>query len=147
MKKIIFYEISWLILLLLVYLENQILIMPTWYVSNILFINSALMGSLGGIIYCLRGIYVNKSFKKEWDVDWHIWYYLRPLTSLISGFVSCIFLKAGLLTLDVGDSSGNIHFGYFAVAFIAGYNVDNFMKKIESLAKTVWGIEKSKSSE
>ncbi|WP_350204955.1 hypothetical protein [Ekhidna sp.] len=102
------------------------------------------MGSLGGILYCLRGVYLNKSVHKRWDKDWHVWYYLRPLTSLISGLVSSIFLRAGLLVLDAVE--GEMSFGYLAVAFIAGYNVDNFLKKIEDVAKTIWGIDKSRSS-
>jgi formate hydrogenlyase subunit 3/multisubunit Na+/H+ antiporter MnhD subunit len=145
-KKIILYELFWLILIIVFYLINQINKFPQWYVANLQFINCALIGALGGIIYCLRGIYINKCVRKNWDDNWNLWYYLRPLTSLISGFISCIFLKAGLLTLDVSEKSGGIYFGYFAVAFIAGYNVDNFLKKLEAIAHSAWGIDKSNSS-
>ncbi|MEQ8626041.1 MAG: hypothetical protein RIC32_00405 [Ekhidna sp.] len=144
MNRIIVFLIVCLFFLGFTFLAPEIFIMPSWYTSKILFINSALMGSLGGILYCLRGVYLNKSVHKRWDKDWHVWYYLRPLTSLISGLVSSIFLRAGLLVLDAVE--GEMSFGYLAVAFIAGYNVDNFLKKIEDVAKTIWGIDKSRSS-
>ena len=37
--------------------------------------------------------------KNNWAPHWVIWYYLRPMTSAISGFVAYIFLKAGLIVL------------------------------------------------
>jgi len=58
-----------------------------------------------------------------------------------------VFLKAGLLVLEADQNPEAISYGYLAIAFIAGYNVDNFMKKIESLAQTLWGIKKSRASE
>lgn len=142
MNRIIVFLIVCLFFLGFAFLLPEIFLMPSWYTSKLLFINSALMGSLGGILYCLRGVYLNKSVHKRWDKDWHVWYYLRPLTSLISGLISSIFLKAGLLVLDAVE--GEMSFGYLAVAFIAGYNVDNFLKKIEDVAKTIWGIDKSR---
>nr|WJR86142.1 hypothetical protein [Enterobacter hormaechei subsp. steigerwaltii] len=36
--------------------------------------------------------------------------------------------------------------GFFALAFIAGFNVDKFVAKIEEVAKAVWGIEKTRSA-
>ncbi len=33
--------------------------------------------------------------------------------------------------------------GFFALAFIAGFNVDKFVAKIEEVAKAVWGIGKN----
>lgn len=142
MKGIIVYLLFCLFTLAVLFLLPEIKLLPNWYTSKLLFVNSAFMGAIGGILYCLRGIYLNKSVYKRWDKDWYVWYYLRPLTSLISGLVSSIFLKAGLLTLDAIE--GEMSFGYLAVAFIAGYNVDNFLKKIEDVAKTIWGIDKSR---
>ena len=76
-----------------------------------------------------------------------MWYYLRPITSAISGFVSFLFLKAGLLVLDTATKPEQISFGYLAIAFIAGYNVDNFMKKLEEVASSIWGIKKSRTAQ
>ena len=147
MKRIITYLIVWLVAIVVVSVIDEVMEMPVWYVKNLLFIKCGLIGAMGGVLYCLRGVYLNRCVRKTWNEDWHVWYYLRPITSGLSGFVSCIFLKAGLLVLEGESVSGETAFGYLAIAFIAGYNVDNFLKKLESVAKTLWGIEKSRSSE
>lgn len=119
--------------------------MPIWYTDKILFIYCSLIGAVGGILYCLRGIYLNKCVRKQSDETWNVWYYLRPLTSGITGFVSCIFLKAGLIVLEADQTPDAAMYGYDALAFIAGYNVDNFLKKLEAIAQDLWGIKKSRS--
>lgn len=121
--------------------------MPGWYLQNLLSLNCTFMGGLGGILYCLRAVYLNRCVLKKWDDNWVIWYYLRPITSCISGFVSSIFLKAGLLALNSSIQHDGIPYGYLTIAFIAGYNVDNFLKKIESVALNSWGIKKTRASE
>lgn len=121
--------------------------MPVWYLSNLLFFKCSYIGAIGGILYCLRAVYLNKCVRKNWDQEWHVWYYIRPIASTITGFVSCIFLKAGLLVLDAEPQSNAYIFGYLAIAFIAGYNVDNFLKKLEAVARELWGIKESRSSE
>jgi uncharacterized membrane protein len=120
--------------------------MPSWFLSNILLVRCTLLGIIGGALYCIRAVYLNKCVLKQWDENWEVWYYLRPIASAISGFVSCVFLKAGLIVMEAETNPDAITFGYLAVAFIAGYNVDNFMKKLESIASSVWGIKKSRVS-
>ncbi|MGS6472830.1 hypothetical protein ACUS6C_04180 [Pseudomonas aeruginosa] len=102
---------------------------------------------VGGCLYCVRAVYLNKCVYKRWDPDWHIWYFLRPIASTISGAISYLFLKAGLLVLESSANSGATEVGFFALAFIAGLNVDKFVAKIEDVAKAVWGIEKTKAAE
>ncbi len=101
---------------------------------------------IGGCLYCFRAIYLNKCIRKKWDPDWHVWYFIRPLTSTIAGAISYLFLKAGLLVLESSSNVGASEMGFFALAFIAGFNVDKFVAKIEEVAKAVWGIEKTRSS-
>jgi hypothetical protein len=62
------------------------------------------------------------------------------------GGVSYLFLKAGLLILESGTNPDSSDLGFYALAFIAGLNVDKFISKIEDIAQAVWGIEKSRSS-
>lgn len=100
----------------------------------------------GGCLYCFRAIYRNKCVKKNWDPDWHLWYFIRPVTSTIAGAISYLFLKAGLLVLESSTNAGSSEMGFFALAFIAGFNVDKFFTKIEEIAKAVWGIDKTRSS-
>ena len=107
---------------------------------------SATMGGLGGVSYCLRAIYINICAKKIWDTDWTWWYYLRPLTSPIAAFTAFIFLKAGLLMFSTPQSIENQlenMWAFYAVSFIAGYNVDNFFKRLERLAESLLGLSSS----
>ncbi len=119
---------------------------PEWFDKFRLFYNCSLIGGLGGVFYCLRSVYVNYSVKKNWDIDWELWYYIRPIVSIISGSASFIFLKAGLLILESQETQNSTHYGFLAVAFIAGYNVDKFMKRIENIAESTWGVAKSNVS-
>lgn len=104
------------------------------------------IGGFGGVLYCLRGVYVNFCVNKSWDNDWLVWYFIRPIVSLLCGGVSFLFLKAGLLVLEAEKETDASNLGFYAFAFIAGLNVDKFIMKIEELAKATWGIEKSRSS-
>ena len=36
--------------------------------------------------------------------------------------------------------------GFYALAFVAGMNVDKFVAKIEDIAQATWGIEKSRAN-
>lgn len=143
---IIIYLLVLLLLIGTLSILHFIVEVPLWYTQNIILLQCSYFGLLGGILYCLRGIYINKAVNNEWNSDWRVWYILRPFTSLISGFVSGILLKAGLLILDATSEGNQTYFGFYSIAFVAGYNVDNFLKKIESLAKSTWGIEPSNVS-
>ncbi len=106
----------------------------------------SVIGGLGGCIYCLRAIYLNACVRKSWDKEWMPWYYIRPIVSIVSGGVSYLFLRAGLLILESGTRADSSDLGFYALAFIAGLNVDKFISKIEDIAQAVWGIEKSRAS-
>ncbi len=106
----------------------------------------ALAGGLGGILYCLRAVYLNVSVRDSWDPKWHAWYFLRPITSIMCGAASYIFLKAGLIILESSTQANSSDFGFYAFAIIAGLNVDKFVKKLEDVAEVVWGIEKSRAA-
>jgi len=103
-------------------------------------------GLLGGVIRCLRGVYVSKALDK-WDDKWVLWYYLRPIVSGIMGFISFVFIRAGLLIFSnqQGTLLKDSFFGYLVVAFLAGYNVKYFLEKIEEIGITTWGIKKTGS--
>ncbi len=103
-------------------------------------------GGVGGVLYCLRAVYVNRCVRNQWSAQWNWWYILRPLTSFICGGASYLFLKAGLLVLESKTEGGASEIGFYALAFIAGLNVDKFVVKIENVAHAVWGIEKSRSA-
>ncbi len=104
------------------------------------------IGGIGGTLYCLRGVYLNYSALKQWSHEWLPWYFIRPIVSTICGGVSYLFLKAGLLVLEAKKETDATNLGFFALAFIAGMNVDKFISKIEDLAQATWGIEKSRTA-
>lgn len=106
----------------------------------------ALFGGVGGCVYCLRGVYLNACARKTWDVAWLPWYAIRPVVSIVLGGVSYLFVKSGLLLLGADQDAGTSQLGVWAIAFIAGLNVDKFVAKIESVGQSVWGIEPSRQS-
>jgi hypothetical protein len=124
------------------------LIMGTWgaFEDFRLLFSCILIGGIGGVLYCFRGIYLNYCVKDKWENKWLVWYLIRPVASLICGGVSYIFLKAGLLVLEAQKESDASNLGFYTLSFIAGMNVDNFISKIEDLADATWGIKKSRAS-
>ncbi len=119
---------------------------PAWVQDIGILVDCIIVGGVGGVLYCLRAIYLNACVRKNWDEQWHPWYYIRPLVSLITGGVSWLFLKAGLLVLDAAQAAEPSNLGFLALAFVAGYNVDKFLGKIEQISEATWGISKSRSS-
>jgi len=105
-----------------------------------------LFGALGGCTYCLRGVYLNACVRKEWDAAWLPWYFIRPVVSSILGGVSYLFVKTGLLLLGATQSPEGSQLGLWAVAFLAGLNVDKFVAKIETVGQSVLGLEPSRQS-
>lgn len=104
------------------------------------------VGGLGGCMYCLRGVYLNYSVHQRWGKEWIPWYLLRPIVSAGSGAISYVFLRAGLLILESGTKQDATEVGFYALAFIAGLNVDKFISKLEDIAQAAWGIEKSRAN-
>ena len=146
MKKIIAYQVFILLVIIGAWIQLPLGNIPRWVTQYMLPIQCILVAAIGGALYCLRAIYVNKCVRKNWDPDWETWYYLRPLTSSISGFASYIFLKAGLLILEASQQVASGDFGFLAFAFIAGLNVDKFTLKIEEVAKATFGINQSRTA-
>ena len=107
----------------------------------------ALTGGIGGVVYCLRGVYLNACVRKAWDDEWWPWYFIRPIVSHLCGAVSFLFLRAGLVLLEAAQKQDSTKLGYLALAFVAGLNVDKFVAKIEDIAQATWGIEKSRAQQ
>lgn len=101
-------------------------------------------GGIGGVTYCLRGVYLNACVFDRWSEKWLPWYFIRPLVSFICGVVSFVFLKSGLIVLEAQQSQHPSNLAFYALAFIAGLNVDKFIEKVEDIAQVTWGIKKSR---
>jgi len=147
MKKVISYQILVILILAFLWALGPLGWMPSWLAAYQLAINCILTASLAGVLYCIRAIYINYSVNNTWSKRWEVWYYLRPLASAVAGLVAYIFLKAGMVVLEASQTGQEGLYGYMAFSFIAGYNVDRFLKKIEGLAKAKYGVEPSRASE
>lgn len=101
-------------------------------------------GGIGGVTYCLRGVYLNACVHERWTEKWLPWYFIRPIVSFICGVVSYIFLKSGLIVLEAQQGEHPTNLAFYALAFIAGLNVDKFTEKLEDIAQVTWGIKKSR---
>lgn len=144
---VVLYLLAWLAAAVVVVACDLLTAWPVWLTPVRTPIYSALAGLVGGLLYLLRAVYLNASVHNTWSQQWVPWYLIRPITSSLSGFVAWLFLSTGLLVLgaDVGDSEASA--GYYALAFIAGLNVDRFLEKIESIAESAWGVRRSRASE
>ncbi len=146
--RVVLYLILVLCLLLYVYSNLHAPSgLPSWIVDNLLGIKCVLTGCLGGSLYCLRAVYLNRCVRNSWDPRWLPWYYLRPLTSAVCGLAAYLCLRAGLVVLDASqqDSAAG-DYGYLVFALFAGINVDRFMAKMEDLGQSLFGIELSRTA-
>lgn len=143
MKKVISYQILALAVLVFAWAQGPLGNVPAWLTAYQLAINCILVASLAGVLYCIRAVYTNYSARDTWEKRWELWYYLRPLASGIAGLVAFIFLKAGIAVLEASQTGAGGMYGYMAFSFVAGYNVDRFLKKIEDLAQSKFGVEQS----
>jgi len=51
------------------------------------------------------------------------------------------------LLFGISSAESSYNYGVYALSFVAGLNVDNFIKKVESTFKEIAGIRKSRISE
>ena len=144
---IVVYIVAWLIAIVWFWTLSARNLLPVWLNPYTLAYECALIGAIGGILYCLRAVYINRSVRNSWDPNWNIWYFVRPLVSMIAGFTAFIFLKAGLLILDAEHDSSSAYHGFLAFSFVAGLNVDRFLYRLEEVAKSLWGIRPSRTAE
>ena len=105
-----------------------------------------LFGGVGGCVYCLRGVYLNSAVRDQWSNKWLIWYFIRPVVSSAVGGISFLFVNSGLLLLGAAKNPDASQLGMWAVAFLAGLNVDRFIEKFEGIGKSIWGVEPSRQS-
>jgi len=49
--------------------------------------------------------------------------------------------------LEAQQTEISTNLGFYALAFVAGLNVDKFIEKIEDMAQVTWGIKKSRTAQ
>jgi hypothetical protein len=102
------------------------------------------LSCLGSVIYCLRAIYLHRCIRKDWDAQMAAWYWLRPLVGLLTGAVVFILVNAGLVMLNAEIAQQGNPYGLYAIAVIAGYNIDRFWIFVENVMQKALGIEPSR---
>ncbi|ELA8193719.1 TPA: hypothetical protein ACPJ16_004969 [Vibrio alginolyticus] len=119
--------------------------LPAWLFKFRLLNECILFGLIGGVVYCLRGIYINHCVLKQWCGSWALWYLLRPLVSMIMGGVSYFILMSGLMAIGISDISKSPEHFFYLVAFFAGLRVDSFLKHFEGqISKRIGSNEQTK---
>jgi hypothetical protein len=59
------------------------------------------------------------------------------------GAVAYVFIRAGLFIFGgEGELRGWSIYGYLAVGFIAGYNVQRFLEQLEAISEATFGVKK-----
>ena len=102
-----------------------------------------LAGFGGGLVNCLRAVYLNACVRKNWDKDWHPWYVIRPILSAVMGAIAYVFIRAGLFIFGgQGELKDWSIYGYLAIGFIAGYNVQRFLEQLEAISAATFGVKK-----
>ena len=109
-----------------------------------LFFACVYTGGAGGVLYCLRAVYLNYCVAGIWSPRWIPWYIIRPVVSMMTGAAAYLMLKGGLMVFEAKKSPDATNLGFYMLAFLAGYNVDRFLSKVEDLARARWAIEKSR---
>lgn len=119
---------------------------PLWVVSIKQVIGCVLVAVSGGVLYCLRAVYLNYSVRKQWDEVWVVWYLFRPFASGLMGYATYLVISAGLVA--VGSTSvEHPEKLLYALSFFAGLNVDGFLKKFEGQVSSSVKIKESRQTQ
>lgn len=115
-----------------------------WFPIQQLPLQSMLVGAVGGVSYCMRAVYINRCVKNEWNARWWPWYVVRPLLGSIVGVVAFLLISAGLFVFGGVHESSTRSYGILILSWVAGYNVDGFLSRIEKMAQFSWRISPSR---
>lgn len=105
MTLIIVYLLIWIIVATAELVASFLHLLPAAIEPIRIAVGCCAVAAIGGSLYCIRAVYLNKCVHKRWDAEWHVWYFLRPIASCICGGASFLFLKAGLLILESNTQS------------------------------------------
>ncbi|HOX08045.1 MAG TPA: hypothetical protein PK280_16725, partial [Planctomycetota bacterium] len=100
-------------------------------------------GGLGAVIYCIRGFYKHYSLG-DYDRRYAFWYLFRPWIGAVLGMVSYLLIVGGLLAFENGLVAGqNLRTKalFVAVAFLSGFSANEFIMKVNAVAKALFGTE------
>jgi hypothetical protein len=147
-KRTVAYVLLWLGVIVAIFAARETGQLPAWLLKLDRSLGTSLMGALAGVLYLIRGIYVNFSVRSVWDFKrWWPWYFLRPFASAILGGVSPVFVEMGLMAFNAPGAANASSPAYLAVAFVVGLNVARSLERLEAQAKEKFGIARSNAAE
>lgn len=99
-------------------------------------------GGLGGLIYCMREYY-RYIRNEEFKTNYFWWYIIRPISSMVMGAFSYLFIAGGLLVLsnspNATDPKGLMF--YCSFAFLVGIAYSRFIEKIYQIAEVLFAAK------
>lgn len=109
---------------------------------------SAIFGGLGGIIGALYALYKHAAKDLDFSRRFLLWYISNPISAIFLGVFVFLVIKAGLLSMSVGNSGEDISTPYviYALAFIVGYQQNvafDLMRRILKVFQLSDGASKS----
>jgi hypothetical protein len=107
-----------------------------------LIIYIACSGGLGSLAFSMFG-YVDHLGKDDFDLNFKLWYYVRPFIGIIYGTFAFLFVAGGLMTLSGVSTDASLFLTktvmfYCALAFLAGYAEQSFSVQLKELAEAVF---------
>jgi hypothetical protein len=100
-------------------------------------------GGLGAVVNCIRGFYKHYSLG-DYNHRYAFWYVFRPWIGAVLGMVSYLLIIGGLMAFENGTIAGqNLRTKalFVAVAFLAGFSANEFIMKVNAVAKALFGVD------
>lgn len=94
-------------------------------------------GAFGGTTIVYWGI-VKHTIQLDFDDQYVIWYYFKPLLGAIFGFISVLIVKAGFISMQ-GQAIVTNQLPLYFIAFIAGFSERFFMQLIDRVTTALFG--------
>jgi len=99
-------------------------------------------GAIGGTTIAYWGI-VKHTILMDFDDQYELWYYFKPLLGAIFGLISVIIIKAGFISLQTVATPAKIEnqLPLYIIAFIAGFSERFFVQLIDRVTTALFGGE------
>ncbi|MFJ5334834.1 hypothetical protein ACIPTZ_07795 [Pectobacterium sp. CHL-2024] len=96
-------------------------------------------GMLGGTMFGIKYLYKVVA-RGYWNLDRRLWRVFTPFLSGVLAFTIGALIDSGMLGLSLKSSSSTF---YLSLGFITGYFADSALAKMQEIANTVFGTEKT----
>ena len=99
-------------------------------------------GAIGGTTIAYWGL-VKHTILMDFDDQYELWYYFKPLLGAIFGLISVIIIRAGFISLQTSGNSVDIksQLPLYIIAFIAGFSERFFIQLIDRVTTALFGGE------